>query len=186
MKKILKVALIAVVVAFVLAAAAGILFGTKTQEDLDRERAEAAQQAQVQEEAESEPQAVVEEKAEEPKVEEAAQIFEGDSATAEYVGTQDAAGNAVVTFSVTNGTDRTVMVSGENVVVNGQYAVQALGGSTVPIGPGLTGAVSLSFGVSVQTPLGGTSDMETLAADLVLRDNDTFDVLGSVPVSVTL
>ena len=183
MKRILKVALAAVVVAFALAAAIGIMFGTKTQEDLDKEREEAAQQAQVEE---SEPQEVAAETVEEPKTESAAQTFEGDSATAEYVGTQDAAGNAVVTFSVTNGTDRTVIVSGENVVVNGQYAVQALGGSNMPIGPGQTGAVSLTFGVSVQTPLGGTSDMETLAADLVLRDNDTFDVLGSVPVTVTL
>ena len=120
------------------------------------------------------------------QADEGAQAFESDVARAEYVGTQDAAGNAVVTFSVTNSTDRTVMVSGENVVVNGQYAVEALGGATVPIGPGQTGAVSLTFGVSVQTPLGGTSEMETLSADLVLRDNDTFNVLGSVPVSVTL
>ena len=182
MKRILKVALAAVVVVFALAAAIGITFGTKTQEDLDKERAEAAQQAQE----EAEPQEVAAETVEEPKTESAAQTFEGDFAVAEYVGTQDAAGNAVVTFSVTNETDRTVMVSGENVVVNGQYAVQALGGSNMPIGPGQTGAVSLTFGVSVQTPLGGTSGMETLTADLVLRDNDTFDVLGSVPVTVTL
>lgn len=116
-----------------------------------------------------------------------AQVFETDAATVEYVGTQDAAGNAVVTFSLTNATDRAVMVTGENVVVNGQYAVQALGGSTMPIGPGETGAVSLSFGVQVQTPLGGTSDMETLSCDLVLLDNGSLTTeLGRVPVSVTL
>ena len=116
-----------------------------------------------------------------------AQVFETVAATVEYRDTQDVAGNAMVTFSLTNATDRTVMVTGENVVVNGQYAAQALGGSTVPIGPGETGAVSLSFGAQVQTPLSGTSDMETLSCDLVLLDNDSLTTeLARVPVSVTL
>jgi len=115
-----------------------------------------------------------------------AQTFDYEQCTIEYRGTQDAAGNAVVTFAFTNKLDATVMVAPENVVVNGEYAVQALGGSQVPIASGQTGAVSLSFGVSVQTPLAGTDDLETLKADLIIMDDATLERLYAAPVDVTI
>ena len=114
------------------------------------------------------------------------QVFEYDEATVEYGGIQDVAGNAMVTLYLTNRTDATVDVVPENIVVNGQYAVESLTGSVTPIGAGETGAVTLTFGVPVQTPLSGTGDVESLSADLVLVDHSTFERIVYVPVSVTI
>jgi len=124
------------------------------------------------------------------KVEETApaQVFETDQARVEYRETIDSTGNALVLFAFTNNTDKTVMVSGENVVANGEYQITPMGGSDLNgIQPGKTGQVSVVFGVSTQTPLAGVSDLETLSADLVMRDVDHLtDAVGSVHVDVTL
>jgi hypothetical protein len=115
----------------------------------------------------------------------AAQMVETDAATVEYRDTQDVAGNAVITFALTSKLDVPVTVVPENVVVNGQYDVTALGGTTAPIQPGHTGAVSLTFGVDVQTELSGVDELETVSADLVLM-GEGFDRLAVVPVTAAL
>jgi hypothetical protein len=115
-----------------------------------------------------------------------AQVFDADVATAEYKDTQDIAGNAMVTFSLENKSDKTVMVGSDNLVVNGQYSIESLGGSPVNIAPSTTGSVSLTFGVSTQTELSGTSDMETLSGELVLYDADGYDEIGRVPFDITI
>jgi len=124
------------------------------------------------------------------KVEETtpAQAFETEQARAEYRETMDSTGNALVLFSFTNNTDRTVMVASENVVVNGEYQITSMGGSDLNgIQPGATAQVSVVFGVSTQTPLAGVSDLKTLSADLVMRDVDHLtDTVGSVHVDVTI
>lgn len=119
--------------------------------------------------------------------EEAKQVFESDIATVEYAGTQDI-GNAAVQFYVTNKSDVTVLVSGEGLVLNGQYDIQTLGGSNMEgIQSGHTGSVMLVFGVNVQTPLSGVADMETLDGELVLRNSDALtEEVGRVPFSVTI
>lgn len=118
--------------------------------------------------------------------EQPAQVFDNEFATAEYRETMDSTGNAIVSFAFTNKTGSRVMVAGENIVVNDQFNVQSLTGSVTPIDPGNTGAVNLSFGVSVQTTLAGVSDVHTLSAELVMRDDSTFEVVGSIPVSITI
>jgi len=115
-----------------------------------------------------------------------AQVFDADVATAEYKDTQDIAGNAMVTFSLENKSDKTVMVGSDNLVVNGQYSIESLGGSPVNIAPSTTGSVSLTFGVSTQTELSGTYDMETLSGELVLYDADGYDEIGRVPFDITI
>lgn len=115
-----------------------------------------------------------------------AQSFDTDAATVEYRGTQDAAGNAVITFAVTNKTGGAVSVYFENVVVNDQFNIEAMGGTEVPIEPGNTGAASLAFGVSVQTTLDGVADLKTLSADLVLYSDSPTEPVATVPVSVSL
>ena len=50
-------------------------------------------------------EAPAEETAAEPAAEPSAHVFDGSVASAEYRGTQDAGGNAVVTFAVTNNSD---------------------------------------------------------------------------------
>ena len=129
-------------------------------------------------------QAPAETPAEEPQ-EPAAQVVETDAATVEYRDVQDVAGNAVITFALTNKLDVPVTVVPESVVVNGQYDVTALGGTTAPIQPGHTGAVSLTFGVDVQTGLSGVGELETVSADLVLM-GEGFDRLAVVPVTAAL
>ena len=115
-----------------------------------------------------------------------AQSFDTDAATVEYRGTQDAAGNAVITFAVTNKTGGAVSVYFENVVVNDQFNIEALGGTEVPIETANTGAASLAFGVSVQTTLDGVADLKTLSADLVLYSDSPTEPVATVPVSVSL
>lgn len=118
----------------------------------------------------------------------ATQAFESDQARVEYRETIDSTGNALVLFSFTNNTDKTVMVAGENVVVNGEYQITPMGGSDIGgIQPGATAQVSVVFGVSTQTPLEGVSDLETLSGDLVMRDvNHLTETVGSVHVDVTI
>ena len=124
------------------------------------------------------------------KVEETAptQAFETEQARVEYRETIDSTGNALVLFSFTNDTDKTVMVVGENVVVNGEYQITPMGGSDLNgIRPGMTGQVSVVFGVSTQTPLAGVPDLKTLSADLVMRDADNLtEEVGRVHVDVTV
>lgn len=128
------------------------------------------------------------EEAQEQAAEDPAQVFETDQASVEYRETVDSTGNALVLFSFTNNTDRAVMVSGENVLVNGEYQVTPMGGSDIGgIQPGATAQVSVVFGVSTQTPLEGVDDIETLSADLVMRDVDHLtETVGSVHVDVTI
>ena len=124
------------------------------------------------------------------KVEETApaQVFETEQARAEYRETMDSTGNALVLFSFTNNTDKTVMVAGENVLANGEYQITPMGGSDLSgIQPGATAQVSVVFGVSTQTPLTGVSDLKTLSADLVMHGVDHLtDTVGSVHVDVTI
>lgn len=119
---------------------------------------------------------------------EEAQVFETDQARVEYRETIDSTGNALVLFSFVNNTDRTVMVGGEGVVVNGEYQITPLGGSDISgIQPGMTGQVSIVFGVDVQTPLSGVSDLETISADLVLHDVEHLtEEVGRVHVDVRI
>lgn len=133
-------------------------------------------------------EATSEDQTQEQVAEEASQVFESDQARAEYRETMDSTGNALVLFSFTNNTDRTVMVASENVVVNGEYQITPMGGSDLNgIQPGATAQVSIVFGVSTQTPLTGVGDLKTLSADLVMRDNDHLtETVGSVHVDVTI
>ena len=113
-----------------------------------------------------------------------AQTFESDVASVEYRDTQDVAGNAMVSFALTNNTGSTVMVSSEGLLLNDEYSIESLGGAATPIQSGKTGSVSLVFGVSAQTSLSGTDDIETLSGELVLVDDKTYERLGTVPFSV--
>lgn len=117
-----------------------------------------------------------------------AQVFETDQARVEYRETIDSTGNALVLFALTNNTDHTLMVASENVVANGEYQVETLGGSDVSgIQPGNTGQVSIVFGVSTQTPLSGVDELETVSADLMLRDSDQLtETVGTIHVDVTI
>jgi flagellar basal body-associated protein FliL len=113
------------------------------------------------------------------------QVVDADAATVEYRGTQDAMGNAVVSFALTNKTDARVVVAAENIVVNDQFDVQSLTGSVTPIGPGNTGAVAITFGVPTQTTLNGVGDLKTISADLVmLEDGHPTNRVAVVPVTV--
>jgi Na+-transporting methylmalonyl-CoA/oxaloacetate decarboxylase gamma subunit len=112
------------------------------------------------------------------------QVVDTDVATVEYRGTQDAMGNAVISFAFTNKTDARVVVAAENIVVNDQFDVQSLTGSMTPIGPGNTGAVGITFGVPTQTTLAGVSDLRTISADLVmLEDEHPTNRVAVVPVT---
>lgn len=116
------------------------------------------------------------------------QVFEGDGARVTFHDTMEPTqGNIMFNFALENNTDATVMVGGENVVINGEYSVETLGGSAAPIAPGTTGSVSLTFGYSVQTPLQSADDIHSISCDLVMRDNDSLTtVVGTVPVAVEL
>ena len=116
------------------------------------------------------------------------QVFEGDGARVTFRDTMEPTqGNIMFNFALENNTDRTVLVGGENIIINGEYSVQSLGGSATPISPGTTGSVSLAFGYSVQTPLQSADEIHSISCDLVMRDNDSLTtVVGSVPVAVEL
>ena len=116
------------------------------------------------------------------------QAFDTDVALVKYRDKMEPSqGNVMVSFSLENKTDSTVVVGAENIVVNGEYAVEVLGGSAAPIGPGQTGSVAETFGYAVQTPLQSVDDIKSLSCDLVMHDNDSMsNVVGSVPVSVEL
>lgn len=172
----------AVVVAMAMALALGACGGSSSDGSKKQEEPQ-----KVEQKAEKQEQKV-ERKAEkqQEKVEEKKQTFSSDYADVEYQGTQDVAGNAMVTFMVTNKTDVTVMVTSEGLVVNDQFNIEALGGSQAPIAPGNSGMVPLTFGVQTQTTLSGTDDMETLSGELVVMDNQSFERLGTVPFSVSV
>jgi len=114
------------------------------------------------------------------------QVFDTELAIVTYRDTQDAVGNAVVNFALENKTDKTLMVGSDGLLVNGQYSVTALGGSVADIAPSTTGSVSLTFGVSTQTDLGGTEDLQTLSGELVLFDADEMQEVGRVPFDVVI
>lgn len=114
------------------------------------------------------------------------QTFDTELAIITYRDTQDAAGNAVVSFALENKTDKTLMVDSDGLLVNGQYSVTALGGSVADIAPSTTGSVSLTFGVSTQTDLSGTEDLKTLSGELVLFDADEMQEVGRVPFDVVI
>lgn len=95
------------------------------------------------------------------------QVFDTDFGTLEYHNIQDAVGNAVVGFMFTNKTDVTVSGYPENLVVNGQFNVQSLGGvqSVSGIGAGNSGAVAFTFGVPTQTTLESVSEITSISGD---------------------
>lgn len=126
------------------------------------------------------------ETAAEPAAEPSAQVFDGSVASAEYRGTQDSGGNAVVTFAVTNNGDQALSAYFENVVANGQFNVEVMGGTEVPVDPGNTGAASLMFGVPTQTTLSGVDELETIDADIVLYASSPLEPVDTIHVSVTL
>ena len=126
------------------------------------------------------------ETAAEPAAEPSAQAFDGSVASAEFRGTQDAGGNAVVTFAVTNNGDQALSAYFENVVANGQFNVEVMGGTEVPVDPGNTGAASLMFGVPTQTTLSGVDELETIDADIVLYASSPLEPVDTIHVSVTL
>jgi hypothetical protein len=115
-----------------------------------------------------------------------AQVFEFQSMSVEYRGTQDVTGNALVSFAVTNRLDVPVRVMFEGVVANDQFDVQALGGSNEDIAPGDTGAASISFGVPTQTTLEGTEDLTSVAADVVLVDATTGERVATERIFVAI
>lgn len=122
----------------------------------------------------------------EQQAEPSAQVFDGSIASAEYRGTQDSGGNAIVTFAVTNNGDQPVSAYFENVVANGQFNVEVMGGTEVPVDPGNTGAASLMFGVPTQTTLSGVEELETIDADIVLYASSPLEPVDTIHVSVTL
>lgn len=122
----------------------------------------------------------------EQQAEPSTQVFEGSVASAEYRGTLDSTGNAIVSFMVTNNSDQAVSAYFENVVVNGQFNVQVMGGTEVPIDPGNMGAAQMVFGVPTQTTLSGVDELETLEADLVLYTDSPVEPVDTIHVSVTL
>ena len=126
------------------------------------------------------------ETAAEPAAEPSVQVFDGSVASAEYRGTQDTGGNAVVTFAVTNNGDQALSAYFENVVANGQFNVEVMGGTEVPVDPGNTGAASLMFGVPTQTTLSGVDELETIDADIVLYASSPLEPVDTIHVSVTL
>ena len=136
--------------------------------------------AQQAEPAEAEPAQPAEQPEEKPK-----QTFAGDAGSAEYAGAQDV-GNIALTFYVQNDSDVNVLVTGENLIANGEYSVQALGGSAVSgIQPKTTGSVTLAFGVEVQTPLAGPSELTRLSGDLVMHNNESLsEVVGTIPFDI--
>lgn len=95
------------------------------------------------------------------------QVFDTDFGTLEYRNIQDAVGNAVVGFMFTNKTGVTVSGYPENLVVNGQFNVQSLGGvqSVSGIGAGNSGAVAFTFGVPTQTTLESVSEITSISGD---------------------
>lgn len=113
------------------------------------------------------------------------QVFENDAAKVTYRDKMEPTqGNAMYNFELENKTAGTVMVSGENVVVNDEASVETLGGSATPIQPGTTGSVSLVFGYTVQTSLQAMDEIHQLSGELVMRDNDTLDEVGRVAFSI--
>lgn len=113
------------------------------------------------------------------------QVVKTDLATVKYVDkVEPTQGNAMFNFSLKNKTNATVIVAAENVVVNDEYNAGTLGGSAAPISPGNTGSVSVMFGYSVQTAIGRMDDIHSISCELVMRDNDSFDEVGRIPVSV--
>ena len=110
----------------------------------------------------------------------AKQIFENDTIRAEYRGMQNI-GNAMFTFYVTNKTDQKVTVGTENLAVNGQYDVTALGGAEIQ--PGHTASLGFFFGVETQTPLSGPDDVKVLTGDIVMFGNG-IERVGSIEFAV--
>lgn len=116
-----------------------------------------------------------------------AQVIDTEAATVEYRGTQDAGGNAVISFALTNKTGSTVLVAAENILVNDQFNVQSMTGSMTPIESGKTGSVAITFGVPTQTTLSGVSDLKTISADLVMLENgNSTNRVAVVPVTATI
>lgn len=137
------------------------------------------------EEASSDGEQVASDQVEEAQ--EDAQVFESDLATVTYRDAMEATpGNAMFNFELDNKTGSALMVSGDALVVNGEYSVQALGGAAIPIEPGTKGSVSLAFGYSVQTSLTSMDEIKTLSGELVLIDNGTYDELGRIPFSINV
>ena len=116
-----------------------------------------------------------------------AQVFESDTARAEYRSAQDLGGNMIVSLMVTNYTDRECYFAAENTIMNDEFNIQMLGGAAAQtIDPGKSGAAGYTFGYSVQTTVENYEDVHTIAFDLVQYDAETFDSIGSMPIYVTI
>lgn len=109
----------------------------------------------------------------EPEPEPAAQVFNSDLGTIEFKGLQDMNPYVYVAFMFTNGTGSVVDVYPANMVVNGQYNVTMLGGSSplAPIEPGNTGAVTFSLALENQTGMTDISQIQTISGDFELHDH---------------
>jgi hypothetical protein len=126
---------------------------------------------------------------EEAAPEPTAQVFDSDLGTIEYKGLQDMNPYVYVPFMFTNKTGVTVSVMPANMVVNGQYNVTMLGGSSplAPIEPGKTGAVTFSLALEQQTGLTSMADIQTISGDFELRDDANINnIVGYIHVDVTV
>lgn len=131
-------------------------------------------------------QEVVKESAPEPS----AQVFDSDLATIEFKGLQDVNPYVYVPFMLTNKTGTTIDVyPSDNMVVNDQYNVTMLGGSSPlsPIEPGNTGAVTFSLALEQQTGLTDMSEIHSISGDFKLCEaGHISNVVGLVHVDVTI
>lgn len=119
----------------------------------------------------------------------ATQTFDSDLATIEYRGLQDVNPYVYVNFMLTNKTGATVNVAPANMVVNGQFNVTMLGGSSPlsPIEPGNTGAVTFSLALEQQTGFTDMSQIETISGDFELRDDANIsNIVGYVHVDIAV
>lgn len=125
----------------------------------------------------------------EGQTEPTAQVFESDTALAEFRGLQDVNPYIYVPFMLTNKTGVSVDVRPANVIVNGQANVAANGGSSplAPIDPGNSGAVTASIALEF-AGLSSIDEVTSISGDLELYDDaSTFkDMVGSVHFDVVI
>lgn len=123
------------------------------------------------------------------EAEPAAQVFESDTALAEFRGLQDVNPYIYVPFMLTNKTGVSVDVRAANVIVNGQTNVVANGGSSplAPIDPGNSGAVTASIALEY-AGLTSIDEVTSISGDLELYDNASAfaSMVGSVHFDVVV
>lgn len=115
------------------------------------------------------------------------QTLEYDVATITYRDkTEPTPGNAMLNFAFENKTDKTVMIGCHEMIINDEYSVQVLGGSTTSIPPGKKGSVSLFFGYSGQTALQSIDELHEASCAFTMIDDETYDEISKIHVDVAL